>query len=122
LGTIHVDERRLKQALCNLISNAVKFTPPGGTITMTGRVENGTALFSVADTGVGIAAEDHERVFKEFERAQRPETRRAGAGLGLALVKRIVELHGGQVNMDSVPNRGTTVICLLPVRGEAAGQ
>jgi signal transduction histidine kinase len=120
LGPIHVDERRLKQALCNLISNAIKFTPPGGAITITGRVENETALFSVADTGIGIAAEDHERVFKEFERARRPETRRAGAGLGLSLVKRIVELHGGQVNMDSVPNRGTTVICVLPVHSTAA--
>jgi signal transduction histidine kinase len=119
LGPIQVDERRLKQALCNLISNAIKFTPPGGAITITGRVENETALFSVADTGIGIAAEDHERVFKEFERARRPETRRAGAGLGLSLVKRIVELHGGQVNMDSVPNRGTTVICVLPVQSTA---
>jgi signal transduction histidine kinase/PAS domain-containing protein len=120
LEPIQVDERRLKQALCNLISNAIKFTPPGGAITITGRVENETALFSVADTGIGIAAEDHERVFKEFERARRPETRRAGAGLGLSLVKRIVELHGGQVNMDSVPNRGTTVICVLPVHNTAA--
>jgi signal transduction histidine kinase len=114
LGPIEVDERRLKQALCNLISNAIKFTPPGGTITITGRVENGEAKFSVVDTGIGIAAEDQERVFKEFERARRPEARRAGAGLGLSLVKRIVELHGGHVDMNSVPNRGTTVVCVLP--------
>jgi signal transduction histidine kinase len=71
-------------------------------------------MFSVVDTGIGIAAEDQERVFKEFERARRPEARRAGAGLGLSLVKRIVELHGGHVNMNSVPNRGTTVVCVLP--------
>jgi len=116
LGSIDVDERRLKQALCNLISNAIKFTPPGGTITITGRVENEEAMFSVVDTGIGIAAEDQERVFKEFERARRPEARRAGAGLGLSLVKRIVELHGGHVNMNSVPNRGTTVVCVLPTR------
>ena len=114
LGPIDVDERRLKQALCNLISNAIKFTPPGGTITITGRVENDEVMFSVVDTGIGIAAEDQERVFKEFERARRPEARRAGAGLGLSLVKRIVELHGGHVDMNSVPNRGTTVVCVLP--------
>jgi signal transduction histidine kinase len=114
LGPIDVDERRLKQALCNLISNAIKFTPPGGTISITGRIENDEAIFSVVDTGIGIAAEDQERVFKEFERARRPEARRAGAGLGLSLVKRIVELHGGHVNMNSVPNRGTTVVCVLP--------
>jgi signal transduction histidine kinase len=116
LGPIDVDERRLKQALCNLISNAIKFTPPGGTITITGRVEDGDAKFSVVDTGIGIAAEDQERVFKEFERARRPEARRAGAGLGLSLVKRIVELHGGHVDMNSVPNRGTTVVCVLPAQ------
>ncbi len=120
LGVLQVDERRLKQALCNLVSNAIKFTPPGGEITIAGRVENGTVMFSVSDTGIGIAAEDQERVFKEFERARRPESRRAGAGLGLSLVKRIVELHGGQVTMESVPNRGTTVICTLPVETPAA--
>lgn len=115
LGVLQVDERRLKQALCNLVSNAIKFTPPGGEITIAGRVKDGTVLFSVSDTGIGIAAEDQERVFKEFERGRRPESRRAGAGLGLSLVKRIVELHGGHVTMESVPNRGTTVICALPV-------
>ena len=119
LGVLQVDERRLKQALCNLVSNAIKFTPPGGEITIAGRVKDGTVLFSVSDTGIGIAAEDQERVFKEFERGRRPESRRAGAGLGLSLVKRIVELHGGHVTMESVPNRGTTVICALPVEAPA---
>jgi signal transduction histidine kinase len=118
LGSIQVDERRLKQAMCNLVSNAIKFTPPGGSITLAGRIENGNAVFTVSDTGIGIAAEDQARVFKEFERG-RAQARRAGAGLGLSLVKRIVELHGGHVAMESSPNRGTTVICVLPAQTPA---
>jgi len=119
LGAIQVDERRLKQAMCNLVSNAIKFTPPGGSITLAGRIENGNAVFTVSDTGIGIAAEDQARVFKEFERG-RAQARRAGAGLGLSLVKRIVELHGGHIAMESSPNRGTTVICVLPAQTPAA--
>ncbi|HEX6978085.1 MAG TPA: PAS-domain containing protein [Alphaproteobacteria bacterium] len=121
LDRIEIDERRLKQALCNLVSNAIKFTPPGGSIEIRGRIENGHALLSVSDTGIGIAAEDQERVFKEFERGRPAQARRAGAGLGLSLVKRIVELHGGHVTMQSVPNRGTTVTCALPLNAQAAG-
>ena len=121
LDKIEIDERRLKQALCNLVSNAIKFTPPGGSIEIRGKIENGHALLSVSDTGIGIAAEDQERVFKEFERGRPAQARRAGAGLGLSLVKRIVELHGGHVTMYSVPNRGTTVTCVLPVTAPAAG-
>ncbi|MGQ0665358.1 MAG: ATP-binding protein [Pseudomonadota bacterium] len=114
---VEIDERRVKQALCNLVSNAVKFTPAGGSITLSGRVESGRAMVSVSDTGVGIPAEDHKRVFETFVRggAGGKKGRGAGPGLGLSLVKRIVELHGGHVEIDSAPNRGTTVTCVLPV-------
>jgi signal transduction histidine kinase len=116
LPPVEVDERRLKQALCNLVSNALNFTPPGGAIVLSGQIEGDRAVIVVADTGVGIAHEDQARVFKEFERGPSSLGRRTGAGLGLSLVKRIIELHGGSVEIDSAPSRGTTVTCLVPVR------
>jgi signal transduction histidine kinase len=116
IGFIIADERRLKQALFNLISNAIKFTPPGGTIILQGRrLENEVAL-TVADTGVGIAREHQARVFEKFERGN-PHGRSAGAGLGLSLVKSFIELHGGRVEMDSQPGQGTRVTCYLSAAG-----
>ena len=123
LAALEADERRLKQALCNLVSNAIKFTPEGGAIQLLCDVEDGHALISVRDTGVGIRAEDRERVLQSFERGRAPSddarrdgfVRGSGAGLGLALTKRIVELHGGRLTIDSTPNRGTTVTCFLPL-------
>ncbi len=122
LAPIVIDERRIKQALCNLVSNAIKFTPEGGSITLAGGIEDGHAVMTVSDTGVGIRAEDRERVFESFERGhvamgeRSGPVRGSGAGLGLSLVKRIVELHGGRVTIDSVPDRGTTVTCTLPAQ------
>jgi signal transduction histidine kinase len=116
LGAIEADERRIRQALANLVSNAIKFTQPGGRIVIRGAIEGEEAVLSVSDTGVGIMPDDQERVFREFERAQIGEGRGGGAGLGLALVKRFVELHGGRVAIESEPGQGTTVICRLPVR------
>ena len=113
VGRIDGDEKRLKQALFNLVSNAVKFTPPGGTVTLAGWREEDTLVLAVSDTGVGIPSADQERVFGRFERASMP-TRQAGAGLGLSLVKSFVELHGGTVVIDSQPDSGTTVQCRLP--------
>jgi signal transduction histidine kinase len=79
------------------------------------------AALSVTDTGVGIASEDQERVFREFERSRRPDQRAHGAGLGLSLVRRIVELHGGRVALDSHAGQGTTVTCLVPFQAPASG-
>ncbi|MCB1967081.1 MAG: PAS-domain containing protein, partial [Candidatus Accumulibacter sp.] len=121
-GTIEGDERRLKQALYNLVSNAVKFTPEGGRICLSAAHHGDGVALAVSDTGVGISAADHDRVFGRFERAK-AAGRRSGAGLGLSLVKSIIELHGGSVALESVPGRGTTVSCHLPMRvpvGEAA--
>lgn len=123
LAAIEADERRLKQALCNLVSNAIKFSPDGGAIQLLCDFEDGHALISVRDTGVGIRPEDHERVMQSFERgrAAGEDARRdgyvrgSGVGLGLALTKRIVELHGGRLTIDSAPNLGTTVTCFLPL-------
>jgi len=114
LGVIVADERRLKQALMNLVSNAIAFTAPGGKISIGARRDGGEAAISVTDTGVGIEAEDHERVFEKFERGNASGGRTTGVGLGLSLVKQIVELHGGRVELDSAPGKGTTVTCVIP--------
>ncbi|MCB9957572.1 MAG: PAS-domain containing protein [Rhodospirillaceae bacterium] len=114
-GSIEGDERRLKQAIYNLVSNAVKFTPEGGRIRLSAVRHDDGVVLAVSDTGVGISAADHERVFGRFERAK-AAGRRGGAGLGLSLVKSIIELHGGSVALESVPGRGTTVSCVLPLR------
>jgi signal transduction histidine kinase len=113
LGTIEADERRLKQALFNLISNAIKFTPPGGSIRLDAERQNGELVLSVSDTGVGIPAEDQARVFEKFERGD-PQLYQSGAGLGLSLVKSLIELHGGRLTIESSPDKGTTVRCHLP--------
>ena len=114
IGFVQADEKRLKQVLLNLISNAIRFTPAGGRIAVSARKIGDELALSVEDTGIGIAAEDQQRVFSPFERASR-QPRQSGAGLGLALVKRFIELHGGRVEMRSAPGEGTTVTCFLPV-------
>jgi signal transduction histidine kinase len=120
MPTIEGDERRLKQALCNLVSNAIKFTPAGGSIKVAAQIDGDMTLLSVSDTGVGIPVEDQARVFEAFTRV-RPDSEqagssRSGAGLGLSLVKHIFELHGGRVWIESTPGRGTTVVCAVPLR------
>lgn len=119
LGRIDADEKRLKQALFNLISNSIKFTPPGGSILLGGRRRGAWVELSVRDTGVGIPPADQHRVFERFERAN-AHTRQTGAGLGLSLVKSLVELHGGRIDIESRVNEGTVIRCLLPANAEAA--
>ena len=114
IGELTVDERRIKQALFNLVSNAFKFTPEGGRVTVGARREDGEVLMSVVDTGIGIPEEEHDRVFGRFERGGN-QGRQSGAGLGLSLVKSLIELHGGWVELESGPDRGTRVTCRLPV-------
>jgi len=116
IGTIEADERRLKQALFNLVTNAIRFTPPGGSVSIEAAREGGDLLLSVADTGIGIPPVDQARVFEKFERA----SRHSGAGLGLSLVKSLVELHGGTVDIESEPDRGTKVTCRIPASRESA--
>lgn len=114
LGTVELDERRIRQALFNLLSNAIKFTPSGGRVTVSAS-KNATHLtLTVSDNGIGIAPADQSRIFKRFERAN-IRTGQAGAGLGLPVVKSIVELHGGRIEIDSAPNRGSTIRCILPL-------
>ena len=119
IGTMMLDERRIRQAMFNLVSNAIKFTPAGGTVTLAARRDGGDMLLTVSDTGIGIAPELHARVFEKFERGD-PATRQAGAGLGLSLVKSFIELHGGTVELESAIAHGTRIICRLPISGAAA--
>ena len=116
IGHIIADERRLKQVLFNILSNSVKFTPDNGSIVLSARRNEDEIVLTTVDTGIGIAEEDHARVFDKFERGTHPEARRSGAGLGLSLVKSFIELHGGHVVIESQPSVGTKVVCSLPAR------
>ena len=109
------DERRIKQVIFNLLSNAVRFTPAGGGVDVNAARVNGEVRISVADTGPGIAPEDHDRIFEEFQQAEAGLEQRDGTGLGLALSKRFVELHGGRIWLESDLGRGSTFVFTLPV-------
>jgi len=111
IGAIEGDERRIKQALFNLISNSIKFTPPGGAITVEAVRQKDALLLTVADTGAGIPHADRARVYEKFERG----VRQTGTGLGLSLVKSLIELHGGNVVIASASGPGTRITCRLPV-------
>ena len=114
---ITADERRIKQVLLNLISNAINYSPGGGTITIAARRDGDFVTVSVQDTGLGIPESDLARVFTPFEKIHSKKVRRrSGAGLGLALVKSIVEMHGGTVAIQSREGEGTLVSLRLPVR------
>jgi signal transduction histidine kinase len=110
------DERRIRQVIFNLLSNAVKFTPAGGAVDVSAAQVNGEVRVSVADTGPGVALEDRERIFEEFQQTEAGSTQREGTGLGLALSKRLVELHGGRIWVDSEVKRGSTFVFTLPAR------
>ena len=123
--TVFADERALKQIAINLLSNAVKFSRQGGSVWVHAFVDEGGGLvLSVQDDGIGIAQKDVKRVLEPFRQADEPLIRkRTGTGLGLALVKSLVELHGGSVRLDSVFGVGTTVSLRFPaarVRRRAA--
>ena len=115
IDTVVGDERRVRQVILNLLSNAVKFTPAGGAIDVTTARVNGEVRVSVADTGPGIAPGDQARIFEEFQQASAGKDQREGTGLGLALSKRLVELHGGRIWVDSELGKGSTFVFTLPV-------
>ena len=114
------DERRLKQILVNLLSNAVKFTPDGGSVTLETKcdLESESLMFSVRDTGIGIATEDLKRLFSPFTQLDSKLSRQyAGTGLGLTLVMKLVELHGGSVAVESEIGKGSCFTIRIPCKG-----
>jgi signal transduction histidine kinase len=119
--TLDADRRALKQILLNLLSNAIKFTPPDGLITVAARPAGALCALSVADTGIGIAAADLQRLGNPFVQLGNNDGSKPGTGLGLALVRALCELHGGALTVQSRQGEGTTVTVTIPVaRAQAA--
>jgi signal transduction histidine kinase len=117
VGLIQADERKVKQIVFNLLSNAVKFTPSGGRVDVSAQIADGELYIAVRDTGIGIAPEDQAAVFEEFRQVGTDYARkREGTGLGLALTRKFVELHGGQIWLESEVGKGSTFTFTLPVR------
>ena len=117
LGCVELDERRIKQVLINLLTNAVKFTPDGGKVSLNvwGNAEDEQIIFQVIDTGIGIKPDDMDKLFASFVQIESSLSRRyEGTGLGLALVKNIVELHGGSISVASEVDRGSQFTVILP--------
>jgi signal transduction histidine kinase len=116
LDVVSGDERRIRQVIFNLLSNAVKFTPEGGQVDVSAARVDGEMRVSVADSGPGIAVEDLERIFEEFQQTEAGASQHEGTGLGLALSKRFVEMHGGRIWCESKLGQGSTFEFTLPVK------
>src|SRR5215470_16712145 len=116
LGQIQADERKIRQVLLNLLSNAIKFTPEGGRIEVAAKPVDGFIEVSVSDTGVGIAPEDQAAVFEEFKQVGTADKKVEGTGLGLALSRKFIELHGGKIWVRSQVGAGSTFTFSVPVR------
>lgn len=113
------DPDKLHQVLTNLLQNAIEFTPPGGRVRVESkRLENRSIQISVSDTGCGIPPDELPRVFDTFYRGRSESSERRGAGLGLAIAKNLVELHGGTIRVESAPEQGSSFSIILPHRGE----
>ncbi len=122
LPDLYVDEMRLRQILYNLLSNGIKFTPAGGRVSLKVELRADKFCIEVTDTGVGIREEDLPRLFREFERMEESSQRKTeGTGLGLALTKRLVELHGGTIRVESKPGAGSKFTVSLPAFGGRSG-
>jgi signal transduction histidine kinase len=121
-NTWHADARRFKQVVLNLLNNAVKFTPAGGSVHLSAGVNEAEGLWvQVQDTGIGIAPQDHATVFDEFRQVGADAASRAeGSGLGLALVQRLVVQHGGQVTLASQLGQGATFRFNIPLQAAGA--
>ena len=121
-GQLQADAGKLAQMLLNLVSNGVKFTPEGGTVTIRARRDVKTVEISVSDTGIGIAQSDFDRLFKEFQQLDTRAGRlQEGTGLGLALTKRLATLHGGDIRVSSKLGEGSVFTIVLPVQQQLGG-
>ena len=120
IAPVQADELRIKQVIVNLLSNAVKFTSDGGRVDVRARAGPGEVLVTVSDTGTGVAAEDRERIFDAFQQGGRKASTTEGTGLGLTLSKRIIELHGGRIWVDSEVGVGSTFGFAIPAGAAVA--
>lgn len=118
VATVRGDERKIKQVLLNLLSNAIKFTPEGGRITVHATAGTGCVQVSVTDTGIGIAPEDQGVIFEEFRQVGSSAAKQEGTGLGLALCRKFIELHGGTIWVSSEAGKGSAFTFALPVARE----
>jgi signal transduction histidine kinase len=115
LPAVSVDVTQMHRAICNLVENAIKYTPPGGAIEISTQLAGEEVEIAVADNGPGVPEEDQPKLFQRFYRAYQPGTEGVpGTGLGLNLVKSVVELHGGTVSVESAPSEGSTFTIRLP--------
>jgi signal transduction histidine kinase len=113
--TVHGDPDRLRGALTNVVSNAIQYNREGGSVVVSAAADNRLATLTIADTGIGIAPDDLDRIFEPFFRADQARSRDAGgAGLGLSVAARIVDQHGGRIDCSSRPGAGSTMTILLP--------
>jgi two-component system phosphate regulon sensor histidine kinase PhoR len=111
---VRADPPRLEQVLVNLIHNAVKFTRPGGLVVLAAQAESDFVRFSVSDTGAGIPAEELERIFERFYKADRARSG-GGTGLGLSISRHLVEAHGGRIWAESTEGQGSTFYFTIPI-------
>jgi len=115
LPLVQADERSIEEVFTNLVSNAINYTPDGGTVNVLAIPHEEYLEVRISDTGVGISAEEIPKIFDKFYRVKHPETRQViGTGLGLSIVKAIIEAHRGSVEVESEPGVGTTFRVLLP--------
>ncbi|WP_052676894.1 PAS domain-containing sensor histidine kinase [Microbacterium trichothecenolyticum] len=119
---ITADGFRLRQVVDNVVSNAIKYTPRDGRVRITGAVEDHQVVLSVADTGIGIAADDLPNILTPYFRTEEAKKKSGGTGLGLGISNDIVLAHGGSLSIDSEPGTGTTITIRLPLAGELAGE
>jgi signal transduction histidine kinase/ActR/RegA family two-component response regulator len=119
VDAIEADELRFKQVVLNLVTNAVKFTPDGGSVTIQARAQGDDVVFAVTDTGIGVPQEERERIFESFQQGGRGASREEGTGLGLTLSRRIVELLGGRMWLTSEVGVGSTFSFAIPARSTA---
>ena len=121
LPTAFVDPTRIRQVVYNLVSNGIKFTPSGGEVRVTVSADDGVLSLMVKDTGIGISHEDQQMLFQPFVRLnEKPEI--GGTGLGLALTRRIAEMHGGTASVISQPNEGSTFTATIPLQPPEAAR
>jgi len=115
LPVVAVDATRIEAVLNNLIGNASKYSPDGSEIRITARQHNGGILVEVRDQGIGISQADQKRLFQRFERLEDDPSRAKGVGLGLVVCKHLVEAHGGQIWVESIPGEGSNFLFTIPV-------